>query len=312
MKPDVKSQTALSQTANDRVNDHPKEMAVRAILIFLATCLAFLLLQCYSYAHWQEKEVLSYATYMAFLFSPLLGCVLARLITREGFRDGILWPRFLGNRKAYLLALLIPIIAGFLGSILSALFLKEGLTVKLEGGIRAWFLTLLLCFVQRYYVAFITAGEELGWRALLYDKLEILFGTNVAVILGGIAWGIWHFPALYYAGLNFGKDYPGFPFVGILLMCVATVFIGAPLWLVRKMSGSVIPACVFHGVIDSVYVGILPLFLTESAASQSKFQIGIYGFVLPCVIVGIPFWIYLNRLSQKVKSTSGAASAKSE
>jgi membrane protease YdiL (CAAX protease family) len=276
--------------------DSEKKKAIVSILIFLATCLVFVLLQCYAYAHWQEKEVLSYATYMAFLFSPLMGCVLARLITREGFRDGILWPRFLGNGKAYLLAFLIPTFTGFLGAILSALLLGEGLTIKLEGGIRMGILAVLLCFAQLYYVAFITAGEELGWRALLYDKLEILLGTNLAVILGGILWGLWHFPVLYYLGINFGKDYPGFPYLGILLMCIATVFMGAPLWLVRKISGSVIPACVFHGVVDSVFSGFLALFLTGEVASKYMFQIGIYSLVLPSVIVGIPSWIYLLRL----------------
>ncbi|MBP5282219.1 MAG: CPBP family intramembrane metalloprotease, partial [Lachnospiraceae bacterium] len=236
-----------------------KKTAIHAILIFLATCLVFVLLQCYSYAHWQENEVLSYITYFAFLFSPMMGCVLARLITKEGFRDGILWPRFLGNGKAYLLALLIPVFTSFLGAILSALLLGEGLSIKPEGGIRMAILTVLLCFAQVYYVAFITAGEELGWRALLYDKLEILMGTNGAVILGGILWGVWHFPALYYMGINFGKDYVGFPYLGILLMCVATFFMGVPMWLVRKMSGSVIPACLFHGIVDSIFSALLAL-----------------------------------------------------
>ena len=284
-----------------------KKKALRSILILLATCLVFVLLQCYSYAHWQENEVLSYVTYFAFLFSPLTGCVLARLITREGFRDGILWPRFLGNGKAYLLALLIPTFSGFLGAILSALFLGDGLDVKLDGGPRMAILTILLCFAQLYYVAFITAGEELGWRALLYDKLEILLGTNGAVILGGILWGVWHFPVLYYLGINFGKDYPGFPYLGILLMCVATIFLGAPLWLVRKMSGSVIPACLLHGVIDSVFNGFLTLFLTQEVAASHALQVGIYGLVLPSVIVGIPSWIYLFRLGKRKMQTPTAA-----
>ena len=276
-----------------------KKKAVTAILVFLATCLVFVFLQSYSYAHWQENEALSNVTYMVFLFSPLMGCVLARLISQEGFRDGILWPKFLGNGKAYLLAILIPTIMGLLGGLISALLLGEGLSIKVEGGLRMGILTILLCFARVYYVAFITAGEELGWRALLYDQLEILFGTNIAILFGGILWGIWHFPVLYYAGINFGKDYPGFPYLGILLMCIATVFLGAPLWLVRKMSGSVIPACVFHGIIDSVCSGFLVLFLSEKAVADKAFQIGICGFVLPCVIIGIPGWIYLVRKTRE-------------
>ncbi|MBP5281753.1 MAG: CPBP family intramembrane metalloprotease, partial [Lachnospiraceae bacterium] len=167
-----------------------------------------------------------------------------------------------------------------------------------EGGIRMAILTVLLCFAQVYYVAFITAGEELGWRALLYDKLEILMGTNGALILGGILWGVWHFPALYYVGINFGKDYVGFPYLGILLMCVATVFMGVPMWLVRKMSGSVIPACLFHGIVDSIFSALLALFLTQETATSKALWVGIYGFVLPSIIVGIPAWIYISRMGK--------------
>lgn len=278
-----------------RNGQNEKSRAVCSVCIFLGICLVFVLLQSYSCARLGDNEVLSYITYMIYLFSPMIGCIVARLITGEGFQDGILWPKFTGNGKTYLLAILIPTVMGLLGGILSALLLGEGLSIKVEGGLRMGILMLLLLFGQCYYTAFITAGEEFGWRALLYDKLEILLGTNGAVILGGILWGLWHFPPLYYAGINFGKDYPGFPFVGILLMCIATTFIGAPLWLVRKMSGSVIPACVFHGIVDSVCSGFLVLFLSEDAASKYAFQIGIYGLVLPSVIVGIPSWIYLVR-----------------
>ena len=87
-------------------------------------------------------------------------------------------------------------------------------------------------------------------------------------------------------------------------MCVATVFMGAPLWFVRKMSGSVIPACVFHGVVDSVFGCFLLLYLSEKIITEKVFQIGVYGFVLPSVIVGIPFWIHLLRLS-KAEATKG-------
>ena len=291
----MKPETMKSDGAAQSVHAREKKKAFMAIVIFLAVCFVFVLMQSYSYACLQKNEVLSHITYMIYLFSPMIGCIAARLITGEGFRDGVLWPRFIENKKAYLLAILIPTLMGLLGGVLSALLLGEGLSIKVEGGLRMGILMILLLFGQCYYTAFVTAGEELGWRALLYDKLEILIGTNGALCVGGILWGLWHFPVLYYVGINFGKDYPGFPYVGILLMCIATCFIGAPLWLVRKMSGSVIPACIFHGIIDSVCNGFLVLFLSERVVVEKMFQVGICGFVLPSVIIGIPCWIYLVR-----------------
>ena len=287
-------------SVNDKENEKTyKPAALKSIGIFLIVILLFDLLECFASARLKDQEAAAYVIYHVFLFSPLIGCVVARLVTREGFRDGILWPRFFGNAKAYILALVLPLLAGLLGTATCAMALHAGLTLKLEGGLRMASFSLLLLFAQVYYVAFITAGEELGWRALLYDKLEILLGTNGSVIIGGIIWGLWHFPALYYDGLNFGKDYPGFPFVGILLMCISTIFMGAALQLVRKMSGSVIPACIFHGVVDSVYGGLLSLFLDAELVRRHQFIIGICGLLVPAVIIGLPCWILLVRRGKK-------------
>lgn len=272
-----------------------KKTALCSVLIFLAVIFAFVLLQSYSFARWNDIEVLSSVIYLLFLFSPLIACVAARFVTGERFRDGILLPKFVGHGKVYLLAIFIPVLTGITGGILLALYLHAGFTFKVEGGWRAVLLSLLLASDRAYYATFITAGEELGWRALLYDKLEILLGTNASVILGGIIWGVWHFPALYYMGLNFGTDYPGFPFLGILLMCVATVFIGAALQLVRKMGDSVIPACVAHGLIDSVTNVFMIMFLSEELVADQSFAMGVFGFVLSSVIVGLPCWIVLTR-----------------
>ena len=296
---------------NDKEDEKTyKTASLKAIVIFLIVILLFDLLECYASAKLVNQEAAAYVIYHAFLFSPLIGCVVARLVTREGFRDGILWPRFSGNAKAYMLAIILPLLAGLLGAAACAMALHAELTLKLEGGLRMACLSLLLLFAQVYYVAMITAGEELGWRALLYDKLEILFGTNSSVIIGGIIWGLWHFPALYYDGLNFGKEYPGFPFVGILLMCVSTIFMGAALQLVRKMSGSVIPACIFHGVVDSVYSGLLSLFLDAELVQGHQFIIGICGLLVPSVIIGIPCWILLTRNPQIARI--GKVASKSE
>ena len=287
-------------SANDKENEKTyKPAALKSIGIFLIVIFLFDLLECFACARLEDQEATAYVIYYVFLFSPLIGCVVARLVTREGFRDGILWPRFSGNVRAYVLAIILPLLAGLLGAATCAMALHTGLTIKPEGGLRMACLSLLLLFAQVYYVAFITAGEELGWRALLYDKLEILLGTNGSVIIGGIIWGVWHFPALYYDGLNFGKDYPGFPIVGILLMCISTIFMGAALQLVRKMSGSVIPACIFHGVVDSVYGGLLSLFLDAELVRGHQFIIGICGLLVPAVIVGIPCWILLARRGKK-------------
>ena len=56
-------------------------------------------------------EMLSY--YLA-AFSPAIGCIATRYIFHEGFRDDILFPKFAGHFKGYLLSVLLPILFGIL------------------------------------------------------------------------------------------------------------------------------------------------------------------------------------------------------
>lgn len=288
---------APASNGNHALQNAATKQSALCVLIFLVIILAFVLLESYSSAKLTDNDALSYVIYFAYLFSPLFGCIAARIATKEGFRDGILWPRFTGNAKAYLLAIGLPVFMGLMGGILCTLVLKGGLSIKIEGGFRMALLSILLLFAQAYYAIFLVAGEELGWRALLYDKLEIILGTNGSIIVGGIIWGLWHFPGLCYGGINFGKDYPGFPFVGILLMSISTIFMGAILQLLRKMSGSVIPACVFHGLFDSVCAGFVALFTSAEQMQSHLFTIGICSLLVPSVIAGIPCWIILVKKS---------------
>jgi membrane protease YdiL (CAAX protease family) len=68
-------------------------------------------------------------------------------------------------------------------------------------------------------------GEEGGWRGYMMPKLINIMGRGKALLLGGIIWGLWHAP-LTCIGHNFGTDYPGFPFVGIIKMCIFCTLMG--------------------------------------------------------------------------------------
>ena len=101
-------------------------------------------------------------------------------------------------------------------------------------------------------VSFAAFGEEGGWRAYMMPKLTKLFegkpaGEIWALIIGGIIWGLWHAP-LTCIGHNFGTDYPGFPYLGILMMCISCILVGILLTYVTKKSGSVWPAAIMHAV----------------------------------------------------------------
>jgi membrane protease YdiL (CAAX protease family) len=68
--------------------------------------------------------------------------------------------------------------------------------------------------------------EELGWRGYLLPKLLPL-GQWKAVLISGVIWGAWHAPVIVQ-----GQNYPGYPLLGIFMMIVFCVLLGAILsWL---------------------------------------------------------------------------------
>ena len=227
-------------------------------------------------------------------FSPALGCITARYIFREGFRDDILFPKFTGHFKGYLLAFILPLTWGIMNCILITVVLGAGFTVKAPGGILEVVAALFQQSAIGYMAFFLLIGEELGWRAFLYDKLECLFGLNASIVIGGIIWGVWHLPVLIQMGLNFGKDAPGFPITNVLLMCVFCVVIGAMLQMLRKMADSVVAPIIAHALIDTVCNVIATMFLSEKIVDSVQFKIG-GCMMVSSVLIGIPCWVYMNK-----------------
>jgi membrane protease YdiL (CAAX protease family) len=104
-------------------------------------------------------------------------------------------------------------------------------------------------------------GEEFGWRAYLQPKLMLLGGRKTMLRMG-IVWGLWHAP-LIAMGHNYGMDYPGAPWLGILatiwIMLILGTFLG---WAVLR-GGSVWPAVIGHGAFNGI-VGIYVFFTQGS------------------------------------------------
>ncbi|MDE5860530.1 MAG: CPBP family intramembrane metalloprotease, partial [Oscillospiraceae bacterium] len=110
-------------------------------------------------------------------------------------------------------------------------------------------------------------GEELGWRGYLFPKLKTVMNRPAAYIVCGIIWGVWHTPAII-DGLNFGKDYAGYPYAGILLMCVFCIGTGIIFtWLTEK-TNSVYPAAFAHAVNNNATGLIVALSGTNTDESK--------------------------------------------
>ena len=152
----------------------------------------------------------------------------------------------------------------------------------------------LAMIVSGTIASFAAFGEESGWRGYMMPKLFQLMGRVPALIAGGIIWGLWHAP-LTCIGHNFGTDYPGFPYTGIVRMCVFCVFMGIILTFVTERSGSIWPAAILHAV-NNTNPGILNAYLnfdrlTEAGGIAASFT----GRMLPMVVIAAGFLFFSQR-----------------
>jgi len=212
------------------------------------------------------------------MWSPALAHLLTRLVTREGWEEPRLRPRLRRGWPYWLAAWLLPGLLTILGMVVFFLIfrryydpslstlrgmlettLPEG--VEMEG-LNLWVLTAVqvgqALLIAPVVNSIATFGEEFGWRAYLQPKLMPL-GLRRALILTGVIWGVWHWPVILM-GYNYGFDYPGAPFLGLLAMVWFTVALGVLLgWLTLK-GESVWPAVIGHAAVNGV-AGLGVIFL---------------------------------------------------
>ena len=101
---------------------------------------------------------------------------------------------------------------------------------------------------------FVALGEEIGWRGFLYSYLKDKLGVTKGRILGGIIWGIWHWPVMILAGYEYGKDYSGAPFLGPIVFCISTIAFGFILDYVYDTTKTIWIPSLMHGAINAFTV----------------------------------------------------------
>ncbi len=174
---------------------------------------------------------------------------------------------------------------------LSAQLGKEGLRQMEAQGLSLQTLVLIQLVEALTYAplinTFAALGEEVGWRGFLYPRLKARFGTAKGRLLGGLIWGVWHWPVMIFAGYNYGTVYWGAPVLGPLLFCVICIALGTVIdYLYEKTNCIWIPALA-HGAFNAVS-GLGMLVLNPAYADRTTLgpmPIGLIGG-LPLLILG--------------------------
>ena len=294
------------------MKDNREKLEAKRILIYIGSTFTLTWIYCLAVIYpMMSGETLSgvpaVATQLlvaAAMFFPAIGVLITRIVTKEGFQNVWIRPNIKGNIKAYLLAYFGPSILTILGVVIYFVIVQGSfdpqcgymrLTLEAAGtpadaipmplsmlmliqGLQGMFLGPIMNFVTCF-------GEEWGWRGYLVPKLSEKFSTIPMLLISGVIWGLWHAP-LTIVGHNYGVGYAGFPFTGILAMCLFCIVMGTFLSYVTLKTKSCIPAILGHGAINGF--AAIGMYFTKDGGNPfvGPAPTGVIGMI-PFVVVAV-------------------------
>jgi len=228
-----------------------------------------------------------------YMYGPALANIITRLISKEGFKNLHLKPDFGQKRWVYfLISWFLPGPLTIAGMVLFFLLFPEhydsGLSlIKSQMGlaginqVNPWLIVALQTLQATLFAPLLNMlpsfGEEFGWHGYLLPKLLPLGGRK-AILLTGIIWGVWHWP-LILMGYNYGADYAGVPYLGLLAMLWFCVVSGAVFGWLDIKAGSIWPAVIGHGALNGIAALSLLFVQGEPNALLGPTPVGIIGGV---------------------------------
>lgn len=249
------------------------------------------------------------------MFMPMIGAFITnKIIGKEEKIDLRLRPKLKGNIKEYLLAWFGPAIFTAVGAVVFFLINPEMFSPTFEafriamkpaldaGTITPDLISVVLIsqvvsavLIAPFFNMIFGFGEEVGWRGFLFPALSKKLSSTKTILISGVIWGLWHAP-ITALGHNYGLNYQGYPWTGILAMCIFCIFIGCFLAYLTEKTESIWPAALSHGALNAI--SGLGYYFTPDMNLPNRFLgpaptgiIGGIGFI----IVGICCFIWFRK-----------------
>ena len=144
-------------------------------------------------------------------------------------------------------------------------------------------------------------GEEAGWRGYMMPRLKERLGLLNGRLLGGIIWGVWHWPLMLLVGYEYGMDYLGAPVLGLVVWCVFCFAMNSLLDLLYEKTSCIWVPAIAHGAFNAVAA----LFTVLTYPADAYYNvlgptpIGLIG-LLPVLAAAV--WLTLREMKQEEQS----------
>ena len=237
------------------------------------------------------------------MLTPALAALVVRIATREGLVKSGFQFNFSEHRFLFLFGWFGTTALTFLGAVIYFLVFRNNFDPNMTGFVSSYSEKAAFAGAQTDAVDIVAAyktdllvkvftaavldiinsfGEEWGFRAYLLPKLFRKVGTIPAMLLSGLASGLWYAP-LVAIGYYYGSGNAGFPIVNIIAMCIFGMVTGVIYSFLCLRTGSIFPSVFAHSAVN----------VMMSQAALFTFDGGNF-FVGPAptgILSGLPFII---------------------
>ena len=105
--------------------------------------------------------------------------------------------------------------------------------------------SLIVMLVGALFSTPVQAGEEIGWRGFMLQRLALRMGFAWASLLVGVTWAAWHLPMFFMPGGDMvGQSFPLF----VLMVTALSVPMA---WLYRRTDGSLLLTMIMHAAVNN-------------------------------------------------------------
>ena len=257
------------------------------------------------------------------MFCPLVSVLLVQKFWLHQ-PTGISWrPRLKGNGRYLLAAWFGPAVLTLLGAVLyfavfpSRLDFSGSWLVAAYGGeMDAQTLRSQLGVSTRSYLLqnglfavllapainmFPALGEEVGWRGYMMPRLKERFGLLNGRLLGGVVWGVWHWPLMLLVGYEYGTNYLGAPLLGLVVWCVVCFALNTLLDILYEKTESIWVPAIAHGAFNAV-AALPQVLVTPADAYYNVLGPMPIGLIATLPMLAAAVWLTLREMKQEEKN----------
>ena len=144
-------------------------------------------------------------------------------------------------------------------------------------------------------------GEEVGWRGYMMPRLKERFGLLNGRLLGGVVWGIWHWPLMLLVGYEYGTDYLGAPLLGLVVWCVVCFALNTLLDILYEKTECIWVPAIAHGAFNAI-AALPQVLVTPADAYYNVLGPMPIGLIAALPMLAAAVWLTLREMKQEEKN----------